>query len=88
MRIEIGGSEPTPLGVGGGQLAVDATNVYWTTGVPGGAVVAMPLAGGLPFTLALADGEGIPFDITVADGEVFWAECGTDRVGRVLRYGP
>jgi hypothetical protein len=58
-------------------LAIDAQNLYWgagaTAGATGGVVMAMPLAGGTPTTLATAS-TGQNVDAVAADGEaVYWA---------------
>jgi|GEM_PF-371383 hypothetical protein len=58
-------------------LAADATNIYWTD-LGTGAVMAEPLAGGTPTSLAAAVS---PLGIGVAGGYVYW----TDNVSDVLQ---
>ena len=51
-------------------IAVDSTNVYWTDW-GSGAVMKVPVAGGVPTTLATSLA---PFGITVNGGNVYWVD--------------
>jgi hypothetical protein len=58
-------------------IAVDDSNVYWTaqgSSASGGAVLAVPKAGGMP--IMLAEGRVRPWGIAVDDANVYWAEQG------------
>jgi hypothetical protein len=57
------------------NIAVDATSVYWTAGEGGGSVVKVPVDGGTPTTLAVAQGpEGIAVNATT----VYWVVQGDE----------
>jgi len=72
---------------------VDATRVYWTlltAGPYGGAVMAVPIAGGA--ATALATGQPGLAGIAVDATSVYWADMGTDANhfadGAVMRLTP
>ncbi len=84
MKVPIGGGAPIELAatqVWPGAIAIDATNVYWTTGsgpspttgadggVEGGAVSKVPLDGGTAVTLVSAP---LPGGIAVDANILFW----------------
>ena len=50
-----------------GAIAVDDTNVYYSDQT---SVVAIPLAGGAP--LSLAPGQGLPTSLALEDGRLYW----------------
>jgi hypothetical protein len=56
-----------------GQLALDASHVYWTTygtEAADGSIVRVSKSGGTPFTLARR--QSVPFGIAVDDTQVYW----------------
>jgi sugar lactone lactonase YvrE len=62
-------------------LAMDATNLYWTTNRAGGTVMRMPRAGGTP--VQLAGGQGNPYGIAVDASNVYWVSQMDGTVNRV-----
>jgi hypothetical protein len=94
LKVPVGGGTPITLASGqfcsGGQVAVDATAVYWVNGglqangYTDGAVVALPLAGGAPIAVAAMQktNGGLAIDAT----SVYWTIGGTaDGDGAVLK---
>jgi hypothetical protein len=94
LKIPVGGGTPITLASGqfcsGGQVAVDATAVYWVNGglqangYTDGAVMALPLAGGTPIAVAAMQNTngGLAIDAT----SVYWTIGGTaDGDGAVLK---
>ena len=71
----------SPDATGAGDIALDATHVYWTTGKAGG-VYRVPKAGGPVEPIALA--QDFPTGIAVDDEAVYW----TEREGGTLRKLP
>jgi hypothetical protein len=84
MKVPIGGGAPIELAamqIWPGAIAVDATNVYWTTGsgpyppavadggVEGGAVSKVPLGGGTAVTLVSAP---LPGGIAIDANSLYW----------------
>jgi hypothetical protein len=63
-------------------VAADATNVYWTTGLNGGAVVQEPLGGGTSITLA--SGQYYPNAVAVDAANVYWT-TGQGGAGTVMK---
>jgi len=61
-------------------IAVDAKNVYWTTG--DGSVMKVPLAGGT--TAPVAVGRPTPFSAAVDGTSVYWTEL---FAGNVMKVG-
>lgn len=59
-----------------GDLALDATHVYWTIGSTDGKVFRAPKAGGTPELIA--DKFVNPYGITVDDHAVYWSEHDKD----------
>ncbi len=51
-----------------GAIALDATNVYWSAGT-NGAIMKVPLAGGVPVTLAMG---GDPTNLIVSGSNIYW----------------
>jgi hypothetical protein len=107
MKVAIGGGNPTTLTSVPAQsspqgIAVDDTSVYWTNqgnnvgGKNGsiganGTVMKMPLAGGVPVTLAT--GQCGPNRIVVAGTSLYWANAGYGVVngsptGDVMKLTP
>jgi hypothetical protein len=79
MAISVEGGTPTTLVSGQtalAGLAVDGTNVYWTTGGTGpycnmdGTIMKVSPRGGTP--IILASGQPQPTDIAVDDTSVYW----------------
>jgi hypothetical protein len=70
--------QASPIGV-----AIDATNLYWTTTgtstTVNGTVVKMPLAGGTSITLA--SGRSAPSAIAVDATSVYWVDAGLGAFG-------
>ena len=94
LKVPVGGGTPITLASGqfcsGGQVAVDATAVYWVNGglqangYTDGAVMALPLAGGTPIAVAAMQNTngGLAIDAT----SVYWTIGGTaDGDGAVLK---
>jgi len=69
-------------------LAIDANRIYWSEDVEAdGAVVAMPLGGGPPITLAAA--QGAPRGVALDTTHVFWTATFDETICRVpLAGGP
>jgi hypothetical protein len=87
MKMARSGGAPETLAVPStsfvSSIAVDATRVYWTQGGPhDGAVMAVPIEGGTPVTLASnqPDPLGIALDATA----IYWVNNGNDT-GSVMR---
>jgi hypothetical protein len=71
----VGGSPNVPGAQGNSiRIAVDGTNVYWTETT--GNIVAAPLDGGTPVTLA--GNETGAFGITVTGGDLYWTRALVD----------
>jgi hypothetical protein len=72
QKTLLAGSLPSP-----GPIAIDGTNVYFTTtgGDAGGSVMKVPLGGGAPTTLA--SGQADPWGIVVDTSAIYWANTGT-----------
>lgn len=94
MRMPLGGGSPTTLATGQSPpqaIAVDATNVYWTTSgdnTANGTVMKVSLAGGTP--VALAAGQTHPGSIAVDATSVYWiasSVCGGDQLMKVSHAG-
>jgi hypothetical protein len=94
LKVPVGGGTPITLASGqfcsGGQVAVDATAVYWmngglqANGYTDGSVMALPLAGGTPIAVAAMQktNSGLAIDAT----SVYWTIGGTaDGDGAVLK---
>jgi DNA-binding beta-propeller fold protein YncE len=60
------------------SLAVDAVSVYWVDNVAAGAVVKVPLAGGM--TTTLASGQINPYGLAIDSMAAYW----TTAVGGIL----
>jgi hypothetical protein len=77
MSVPLGGGTPTTLaaaqGIGGGNIAVDATSVYFlgTNSSFQITVETVPLAGGTPTTLFTANGGSVVFAVAAA-GVYVW----------------
>jgi len=56
------------------SLAVDANNVYWTTGNPSNSVFSAPLTGGSP--VLLASTQIFPRELALDGGELYWSNYG------------
>jgi hypothetical protein len=84
VKVPIAGGAPTTLASGqfcpGGQIAVDATAVYWVTD---GSVMAVPLAGGTPITLA--SGQNANGGLAIDATSVYWTVGTADGDGAVLK---
>src|SRR5262249_54169157 len=80
-RVPLNGSAPQIFASGLDwpvTIAVDSTNVYWTS-ISQSTVVAQSLSGGSP--KVLATGQFFPMDIAVLDSTtVYWSAC-TDQGG-------
>jgi hypothetical protein len=66
--------QPNPL-----SLAVDAQNLYWTTGSSAGPVMQMPKGGGTPTAIATA--QYYPFGVVVDSSHVYFS----DSLGAIKR---
>lgn len=80
MKLPLAGGKPTTLfsGPGVSAIAIDATFVYWTSGLLAlsgpGSVMRVPIAGGAASTLA--GGLDTPDAIAVDATHVYWANRG------------
>jgi hypothetical protein len=88
-RAPLDGGAPVSLVTGltsPTYLAVDDTNLYWTS-VNGGLVMKLPLAGGPP--VVLAHGQNGPWTVAVDDTSVYWTNSaeGTED-GTVMKLTP
>jgi hypothetical protein len=73
-------NQPSPLR----GLAIDTSNVYWTTFSASGIVGSVPKAGGTPGTLATA--QAMPFDVLSDGTNLFWNTDGPS--GATLMTAP
>jgi len=88
VKVPLGGGAATTLTAGltfagQGGIAVEGSNVYWTTQpVQRGPVTMMPVAGGMPVTIA--GGLGRPASIRADATSVYW----TNTVGNSVTKAP
>lgn len=77
-KLPLGGGTPVVLASGLSQtsdIVVDSTTVYWTDNI-GCNVMSVPIAGGLPATLATSSEPNAPYAIAVDAMYVYWTHGG------------
>jgi hypothetical protein len=88
MKVPIAGGTPVTLasvsGSSSTSIAVEGTNVYWTTIL--GALMTVPVDGGAATTLAGVPGSG-PQGIAVDATSVYWTGTDTDTIMKILLGG-
>jgi hypothetical protein len=90
MKVAVGGGAPTALASGHpGDIAVDATSVYWTdfdsssgSGGSNGTVMKVPVGGGPP--TILASGQNWLDRIAVDATSVYWTTDNSNGDGMLL----
>jgi hypothetical protein len=92
VKAALVGGAPVTLAYGAdpGDIALDATSVYWTVSIGGSTststtIMKVPLGGGMPATLVHSQ-PGAPGGIVVAGATVYWTEQLTGG-GAVLSVG-
>jgi outer membrane protein assembly factor BamB len=75
FKAPLAGGAATSIGPAAAAVAVDATNVYYVTATPNGSgvVALVPIAGGMPTTLASGRTGSLPA-VAVDDQNVYWIE--------------
>jgi hypothetical protein len=80
--VPLGGGLPTTIAnttTAPGDIVADGTNVYW---VDGATIMSMPLAGGSPVPLAVAQQPGV---IAVDGTDLYWTNGAPDSIRKVAK---